>query len=43
MIQIRRKWYSYIFIILVIMFVVQNPLQTILPPMRYMDELLLIS
>ena len=39
MIQIRRKWYSYIFIILVIMFVVQNPLQTILPPMRYMDEL----
>lgn len=35
----HRQWYNWIFVALVLMFVFQNPLQTIIAPMRYLDEL----
>lgn len=35
----KQQWYRRIFIVLVLIFVFQNPLQEIFTPMRYWDEL----
>ena len=35
----QQKWGNWIFMVLVILFVFQNPLQTIFIPLRYLDEL----